>query len=430
MSKSPGRFARFWDIVWEGVLHVVRRPLRSALTALNSAVAIAVTVNVISLSYGMDEDIQRDVRQFGRYTVDVGRLPILRPGMRREDLGEKQVQQIRDLVRDIPGASVVPRRQVSGSIEGDVKLDRVQIVGAAPDYVHTLNIDVAAGRWLRDADAVANASCTLDAETAQQVFPGVDAEDVIGRTVKVALPDDTRSMTVVGVLADPLTYRALFESFDEGRGARTLTSSLLSFRNVYVPAGAVTAEQYTGISVALPNDAAVTQARDRLLTVFKQDATQGLMGLTSNIGVFCRRDWMDAMGAQTQQGALIGNIVWIIIVGVAVIMISTLNLITIRERYDELAVRRCEGARRRDVALQITVEGVLMSLVGGLAGLPLGYWGASVLRDIVNFPFRFDAGYAMVATGIAIVLGLFSSVVPARRAAKLQPARVLGRRLT
>ncbi len=430
MSDGTPRFARFWDVVREGVLHVLRRPLRSLLTALTSAVAIAVTVNVISLSYGMDEDIQRDVRQFGRFTVDVGRLPILRPGMRREELGDEQVQRIRDLMGDIPNAVVVPRRQVSGGIEGDVKLDRVQIVAAAPGYVRTLNIELAAGRWLRNGDDATLASCTLDAETASQLFPGVTPDDVVGRTVEVTLPDATRRMTVVGVLSDPLTYRALFETFDEGRGARTLTSSLLSFRNVYVPASAVESDQFTGISVALPDDAAVTKARDRLLTVFKQDATKGLLGLTSNIGVFCRRDWMDAMGAQTQQGALIGNIVWIIIVGVAVIMISTLNLITIRERYDELAVRRCEGARRRDVALQITVEGVLLSLVGGLAGLPLGYWGASVLRDIVEFPFRFDAGYALVATGIAIVLGLFSSVVPARRAARLQPARVLSRRLT
>ncbi|MHC5010752.1 MAG: ABC transporter permease, partial [Planctomycetota bacterium] len=233
----------------------------------------------------------------------------------------------------------------------------------------------------------------------------------------------------LGVLRDPLTHRAVFESFDEGRGARTLTSALLSFRNVYVPAAANPDEEYAGISVVLNSDADVEEAARRMRAIWKPAGEDPLMSLQS-VGVFVRKEWMDALGATTQTGAFLGNIIWIIIVGVAVVMISTLNLLTIRERYDELAIRRCEGARRRDVALQVTVEGTLLALVGGVAGLPLGYLAAAVLRDIVDFPFRFEARYAIAATGVAILLGLFASVVPARRAAALQPARVLTRRLT
>jgi ABC-type antimicrobial peptide transport system permease subunit len=270
----------------------------------------------------------------------------------------------------------------------------------------------------------------VDAETARQLFPDVPVEDVPGRTVEVTFDEKRVAMKVVGVLEDPLTYRALFETFDEGQGARTLTSSLLSFRNVYVGADVVTSDEVTGISVRLPSESAVEEARRRLVKLWPQDASRGWPGLTKGIGVFVRKDWMDALGGQTSQGAFLGNLVWIIIVGVAAIMISTLNLITMRERYDEVAVRRCEGARRRDVALQVTVEGTLTAVVGGLAGLPIGYFGAALLRDIVDFPFRFDPGYAAIATGIAAVLGLFSSVLPARHAARLQPARVLSRRLT
>ncbi len=59
--------------IGEGIRYVVRRPFHSVLTALSSAVAIAVTVNVISLNYGLDEDIRRDIARFGRRTIDVGR---------------------------------------------------------------------------------------------------------------------------------------------------------------------------------------------------------------------------------------------------------------------------------------------------------------------------------------------------------------------
>ena len=107
----------------------------------------------------------------------------------------------------------------------------------------------------------------------------------------------------------------------------------------------------------------------------------------------------------------------------------TMNLVTVRERFDELAIRRVEGARRRDVALQVTLESMGTSFVGGLLGLPLGALAARVLAHIVDFPFRFDLRYAGVAVGVAVGIGALAALLPAWRAASIDPARVLARRL-
>lgn len=430
--------SRLSDIVREGALHVVRRPMRSLLSALTSAIAIAVTVNVISLSFGLEEDIRGDVLLFGERTVDVGRLPVLVPGLKRPPLGVTEAQRIREALAGLD-ALIVPRRQAAGTatvrdpLQGEPATVRMQVVAAPPGYLKTLAVPLAHGRWLRDEDpggTDGEGVCALDRAAARKLFPGLEPEATLGQVVPMELFGNTRSLRVVGVLSDPLRYREIFESFDEGKGARTLTSALLSFRNVYVPAATLAGEEYSGISIVLPTDAAVAETRERLLQIWTLDASDPKALLTGGIGVFVRREWMEALGTSARQGMLIGNLVWIIVVLVAAVMISTLNLINVRERYEEVAVRRCEGARRRDVAMQITVEGVLTSLVGGIAGLPIGYASAAVMRAIVQFPFRFEVKYAIVATGIAILLGLVSSVVPAGHAAKLQPARVLGRRLT
>jgi ABC-type antimicrobial peptide transport system permease subunit len=331
---------------------------------------------------------------------------------------------------------VVPRRQAVATARaadgpGDAPL-RVSLVAAPPDYLATLSIPVETGRWLRAGDADGREGegvCTLDAAAAGLLFPDADPEQVLGRLLEIEAGGRKRTHRVIGILSDPLRYRALFEAFDEGRGSRTLTSTLLSFRNVYVPASALDTEDYSGISIVLPSDEAVAEARRRLLRIWALDAADPAALMTGGVGVFVRRDWMDALGSSTRQGTMLGNIIWIIVVLVAAVMISTLNLITIRERYDEIALRRCEGARRRDVALQVTVEGTAVAVAGGLLGLPIGYAGAALLRRIVDFPFRFEMKYALAATGIAILLGLIASVLPARHAARLQPARVLGRRL-
>jgi hypothetical protein len=425
---------RLGDLVAEGVRHLVRRPLRSALTALTSAVAIAVTVNVISLSYGLDADVRRDVGRFGALVVDVGRVPIVAPGQARPPLGPSELERVRRTLDGL-GATVIARRQVSGTLaregaagEAPASGERVQVLSAEGDYLRTLSVAPAAGRWFT-ADDRGKDRAVLDLALARRLEPDLAPEAWLGRTLDLALVQGARRLEVVGVLGDPLTHRELFDAFDEGKGARTLTSSLLSFRNVYLPPGALGDGDLSGISSVFPDVASLEEGARRLSTIWPRLDLDPMQMLRTPIAVFVRRDWMAEMSASSADGALLGNIVWIIIVLVAAVMLSTLHLITIRERYDELAIRRCEGARRADVAWQVTAEGTLLSFVGGLLGLPLGQAAAAVLRGMVGFPFRFEARYALVATLIAVGLGLVASVVPALRAARLDPARVLSRRL-
>ncbi len=410
-----------------GLTQVLRHPLRTALTAITTAVAIAVTVNVISLVQGMDEDLRRDTARFGRRTVDVSRFPVIIPGLKQVTLGEAELAEVRALLEDLD-VRVVDRRLARATVRGRVELERIAIVAAPPTYAATLDVDIEAGRWFSDEDG-RDRVCVLDASAGRSLFPGVSPSELVGTKIQVDGKAAVGAWRIVGVLEDPMTHRALFEAFDEGRDARTLTSSLLSFRNVYVPRWAIESETFSGLSIVAPSEEAVDEIAKRLRVVWPPVDDNALLPAQS-VGVFVRKDWMDIMGDTSQAGVLLSNIVWMIIVGVAVVMLTTLSLLTIRERYDELAIRRVEGAGREDVAWQITVEGTLTAFVGGLLGLPLGYVGAALLREIVDFPFRFEARYALVATAVAILIGLVASVLPARHAASLQPAQVLGRRQT
>jgi putative ABC transport system permease protein len=413
--------------VLEGLRHVARHPLRSALTAVTCAVAIAVTVNVISLNYGLDEDIRRDIAKFGRLTIDVGRAPLIRPGTPRATFGEADLARIRATVADL-GAVVVPLRTEAGVARGDVEARRLVLAAVSPEYPRTLQVDLVAGRWFTDAERGLSA-CVLDRSAAAALFPGVPPAGVVGRRIALGREPSAQPV-VVGVLGDPMTHRAVFEAFDEGRSSRTLVGALLSFRNVYVPQDALASGELTMVHVVLADEARLDEARRRLEAIWPASDLDLAADRIAPVTVFTRRTWIDAFGGTTQAGAFLGNLVWVLIVLVACVMITTLNLITIRERYDEVAVRRCEGARKAHLVVQVTAEGLATSVVGGLLGLPLGYAGAEALRRIVDFPFRFDPRYAVAAMAVSAALGLLSSVLPARRAAGLDPARVLSRRLT
>ncbi len=421
------RLVRLLGVAAEGRRQIFRHPLRSVLTAATSAVAIAVTVNVISLVYGLDQDLRQDVARFGRRTVDVGRLPVIAPGLERMPLGPDQVKEVEDALGGLD-VTIATRRLVRGRARGDAEEDHLSFAAVPPAYLRTFDVSLAAGRFLEDADDPASVA-VLDASVARALFPGVPLDRVIGRSIETTTTAGAGTRRVVGVLEDPIRYRGMFESFDEARGARTLTSGLLSFRNVYLPRHALGEGELAGVSVVAAREEDVGEIARRLRRLWPPRSSDPLLSLQS-VGVFVRREWMDLFGQNTQTGAFLGNVVWIIVVGVAVIMLTTLALLTIRERYDELAIRRVEGATRSDVAWQVTVEGTILSLVGGLAGLPVGLVGAELLKRIVDFPFRFETRYALIATGVSVALGLAASVLPARRAASLEPARVLSRRLT
>ena len=413
--------------VLEGFRHVVRQPLRSALTAVTCAVAIAVTVNVISLNYGFDEDVRHDIARFGRLTIDVGRSPLIRPGAPRATFGEPELLRIREALVDL-SAVTVPLRTESTGARGDAEVRRLVLAAVSPDYPRTIDVDLVAGRWFT-AEERGLSVCVLDRSAAEALFPGVLPQAVLGRRLHLER-EAGGDPAVVGVLDDPMTYRAVYEAFDESRSSRTLAGQLFSFRNVYVPESALASPELTMVHVALPDEARFATARGRLEAMWSVNDPDVPPERMSTVTVFARRSWIDAFGGTMQAGALLGNFVWMLVVLVACIMITTLNLITIRERYDEIAVRRCEGARRLDLAVQVTAEGLATSVAGGLLGLPLGYLGADALRRIVEFPFRFDPRYALAAILVSAALGAVSSVLPARRAAGLDPARVLSRRVT
>src|SRR5262245_49355725 len=139
-SQEP-KGGRWASIAAEGLRHVASHPLRSALTAITCAVAIAVTVNVISLNYGLDEDIRHDIQRFGRLTIDVGRSPLIRPGAPRASFTDTDLAKIRTLVEGLP-AVVVPLRTESVTARGEADVGRVVLAAVSEQYPKTLSIDM------------------------------------------------------------------------------------------------------------------------------------------------------------------------------------------------------------------------------------------------------------------------------------------------
>ena len=110
--------------------------------------------------------------------------------------------------------------------------------------------------------------------------------------------------------------------------------------------------------------------------------------------------------------------------------IMNIMLVSVTERTREIGLRKAVGARRGDILLQFLIEATLLSLIGGVLGIALGYGltaiGAIVLKNIsqdVSAVVQRNAILLAAATSIAV--GIFFGLYPARRAARLDPIQAL-----
>ncbi|HNF96161.1 MAG TPA: ABC transporter permease, partial [Pseudomonadota bacterium] len=106
--------------------------------------------------------------------------------------------------------------------------------------------------------------------------------------------------------------------------------------------------------------------------------------------------------------------------------IANIMLVSVRERTREIGVRRAVGAKKRHVLMQFLLESVVISLLGGLIGLGLGALIIMVGRLLLpGLPVRLSFDIVLIAVGFSGMVGVLSGVVPAQRAASLDPVEAL-----
>jgi putative ABC transport system permease protein len=389
--------------------------LRSLLAILGVVIGTAAVLDVVSVAEGARAEVSKQISSLGSHLLLV--VPGAQPdqGVRQQagSMLTLTAADARALAQEIPGvvfAAPFIDAQMT-AVSGNLNWSTL-IAGITPDYFQARGWALAEGEWLNVEHLSRAAKVGVIGNTvARELFPGGDS---IGRLIRVG----RTSYVVIGVLAEkgqdfagrdqddvvfiPLTSAKIFTLGRSHANPDTVHSIL------------VKADSAASMTEAEPLIARILRQRHKL-PERKRDDFQ----IQNLVQVVQTRDKV------YRQFTLLVSMLAGISLVVGGIGVMNVMLVTVAERTTEIGIRLVVGACPGDIRNQFLLEASLLCTIGGLLGLAFGYATARVFADALGWTIEFSPMLATVAVGCAALIGLVFGLIPAERAARLDPVVAL-----
>ena len=379
--------------------------LRSLLTMLGIVIGNASVITLVGVGRGAQNLAEGQLSNLGANVLFVV------PGnndTRRQGIDFPKTLVLEDaeaIATQVPSVRrVAPQISLSEVVQVGGLSASTSVAGVTPEFLPVRQFEVARGRFFSKADLQAARNvAVVGPDLAAKMFPGRPA---VGRILRIR----NQPFEVIGVLEpkgavfgqnqDENAYVPLTTMVSKLSGRDPTYGVSLTFISVEANEGSTGAAtfQVTNLlrqrhGILREDDFAVRSQQDALTIV--STITGGLTLMLAAIGAI---------------SLLVGGI------GIMNIM-----LVSVSERTAEIGLRKALGARSGDVLLQFLVESLVLASLGGAIGSGVGIGAVTLVAALTPLPASIGAGTVLLTVGLSGSIGLFFGVVPARRAARLDP---------
>jgi putative ABC transport system permease protein len=292
------------------------------------------------------------------------------------------------------------------------------IAGVSANYLQVRNARVAVGSFFDErALELRSREAVLGHRVAQRLFP--NGTDPIGQRIRI----NGIGFQVIGVMAE---RGGSFASNEDDQIFVPLTTAQ---DRLFPPAQNVTRRvDVTVVYIQARDEKSIDDLIDQVTALLRQ--RNGLTYQDNNFTIVTQQDLVSSFATITGAITIFLGAIAAISLVVGGIGIMNIMLVSVTERTREIGLRKAVGARRNDIRLQFLVEATVLSLMGGVLGIALGYALAAIGTALLaNFSPNARAEVSLdailLATLTSIAVGIFFGLYPADRAARLDPIAAL-----
>ena len=413
-----------------GIRNLTLHKLRSFLTVSGLVFGVASVIAMLAIAEGASVEAQRQIQDLGATNIIVrSRKPsddvqqkknndkglVLEYGLKHDDY-ERIAQTIPTVI------GVTPLREFRQELRYLDQTLEGRVVGVTPEYAAMNGLSLLQGRFIETVDiSQYHNVAVVGAEVAERLFP---YQDPLGKPIRIGNKHYYRVIGVTKRKAATAGAGSSLAGQEFNKDAYIpISTDRVRFGEliVYETQGSLTFEkiELSQITVAVKSMDEVKKTASVIEGMLEQFHPRRDFSVTVPLELLekaeaTKRIFNMVLGSIASISLLVGGI------GIMNIMLATVT-----ERTREIGIRRAMGARQRDITLQFLVETAILSSVGGIIGVALGISAPAWVEHFSGMTTVVQPWSALLAFGIAVLVGVGFGLYPARRAAAMDPVEAL-----
>jgi ABC-type antimicrobial peptide transport system permease subunit len=398
------------DLFFEIFRSILSNKSRSGLTILGIVIGIAAVIAMISIGQGASNQIQKSIEGLGSNLLTI--VPgAVRPGIGIVSTGRGGAQTLKnddaDALKKIEGVAAtspeLSRRFQIVSPSG--KNTNSLVVGVISDYAIVRNLNIAYGNFINENQNRGFAKvAVLGNQSAKDLFGD---EDPLGKYIRI----NKINFLVVGVAAP--RGGTGFANYDDF---------------VYIPLNTMQkvlagVDYLSALAVKVSSKDLMDQVRDEIVSTL---VIRHRVPLDNpDFTIISQQDVLGTLNQVINTFTIFLASVAGISLLVGGIGIMNMMLTVVTERTKEIGLRKAIGAKTKDISLQFLLEAAVITIIGGIIGIILGWLISFAISKIAGISTSVSLFAILLSFGISGLIGIVFGYYPARRASKLNPIEAL-----